>query len=172
MKKVLGLVGALVLATSLTACAGKTDLKIGQVEYAAHGTKCFAVTTVVMNGDKIAEAYIDEFQFMDAATSTLVPNSDADFGVNFADPAKGLGSKRANNDAYSAHMAEEAGSTVDLVSNYEAIQNFAEGKTVAELEKAVADKAPAEVIDAVSGATLVDTPGYLQSIIEAAKAAK
>lgn len=172
MKKFLGVVGACVLALSLTACGKKADLKIGQVEFAAHGTKCFTVTTVVMDGDKIAEAYIDEFQFMDAATSTLVPNSDKDFGANYADPAKGLGSKRANAEAYSEHMAEEAGSTVDLVTNYEKIQDFAEGKTVAELEKAVVGKAPQEVIDAVSGATLVDTQGYLLSIIEAAKAAK
>ena len=64
------------------------------------------------------------------------------------------------------------GSTVALVDNYEAIQSFAEGKTIAELEAAIDGKSATEVVDAVSGATLVDTIGYLENIIEAAKAAK
>lgn len=172
MKKVLSFVAATALVLSLTACGAKTaDLKVGQVQYAAHGTKSFAVATVVMDGDKISVAHVDEYQFL-AAGNVLVPNSDSDFGANYADPAMGLASKRANADSYSALMKEKAGSTVDIVSNFEAIQNYAEGKTIAELETAIKGKTSQEVLDAVSGATLVDTVGYLESIIAAAKVAK
>ena len=59
MKKILLVALALlVLATSVAAAEG--EIKIGQVQYAAHGTKCFAVMTVAMQGDVIADAYIDE----------------------------------------------------------------------------------------------------------------
>lgn len=173
MKKLIGLVAVAVLAFSITACGGSTgDLKIGQVQGAPHGTKSFGVTTVVMSGDKIAVAHIDEYQFLAADGNVAVPNSDADFGQNYADAAVVLASKRANNQSYSANMAEKGGSTVALVDNYEAIQSFAEGKTIAELEAAIDGKSATEVVDAVSGATLVDTIGYLENIIEAAKAAK
>ncbi|NLZ81181.1 MAG: hypothetical protein GX913_05195 [Clostridiales bacterium] len=173
MRKLLGLAAAAVLAFSLTACGSASgDLAFGQVQYAAHGTKSFAVTSVVMNGDKVAIAHIDEFQVMDKASTVGVPNSDADFNLAFADQDTNLVSKRVNNDTYSANMKEKGGSTVSLVENYEAIETFAEGKTVAELEAAIDGKSATEVVDAVSGATLVDTTGYLESIIEAAKAAK
>ena len=84
-----------------------------------------------------------------------------------------LYSKRVNAEAYSANMAG-AGSTVALDVNYDLIQDFCIGKTVAELEAVVAgfgeDKTAA--VDAVSGATLVDTLGYLQGLLAAAKAAQ
>jgi len=74
--------------------------------------------------------------------------------------------------AYSANMAN-AGSTVALDVNYDLIQNFCVGKTVAELETIINGFADAQAaVDAVSGATLVDTLGYLQGILAAAKAAK
>ncbi len=173
MKRLLGLAVATVLALSITACGSTSgDLKFGQVQYAAHGTKSFAVTSVVMSGDKISVAHIDEFQVMAKASTVGVPNSDQDFGLAFADQEMQLVSKRVNNDTYSANMKEKGGSTVTLVKNYEAIETFAEGKTIADLEAAIDGKSATEVVDAVSGATLVDTTGYLQSIIEAAKAAK
>jgi len=173
MKKVISLVIAMVLVFSLTACNQKpADLKIGQVQYAANGTRAFAVATVVMDGDKIARAHVDEYQFLAADSYELVPNSDLDFGQNYADPAIGLGSKRVNNVPYSANMKERAGSTIDVIGNYEAIGKFAEGKTIAELEAAIQGKTSQEVLDAVSGATFTGTMGYLESIIAAAKAAK
>jgi hypothetical protein len=174
MKKVLGLVLAMVLVFSLAACSksGSSDLKLGQVQYAAHGTKSFAVTSVVMDGDKIAKAYIDEFQVMAKADTVGVPNSDTEFGENFADPEKHLASKRVNDEYYSNNMSEKAGATKKLSESWAAIQSFAEGKTVAELESAINGKTSEEVLDAVSGATLADTAGYIQSIIEAAKAAE
>ena len=158
MKKILLVALALLVLTMSVAAA--EDIKIGQVQYAAHGTKCFAVMTVAMQGDVIADAYIDEYQFMAAG----------DFGTAYPE-GKVLASKKVNGDAYSENM-KKAGSTVHLNDNYAAIEAFVTGKTVAELEAAVAGKDAAAMVDAVSGCTLVDTLGYVNGLIEAAKAAK
>ena len=83
MKKVLALVLALCMLVPFAAMA-EGEIKMGQAEYAAHGTKCFAVLTVAMEGDTIVGAYIDEFQVMSAEDGVVgVPDSDADFGTNF-----------------------------------------------------------------------------------------
>ena len=58
MKKVLSLVLALVLVLCSVSALAEDAVKLGQVDFAAHGTKCFAVITVAMQGDKIAAAYI------------------------------------------------------------------------------------------------------------------
>ena len=169
MKKVLALV--LVLCTLLPFAALADDtVKLGQVTFAAHGTKCFAVMTVAMQGDKIAAAYIEEFQFMDAATAKGVANSDQAFGENYPE-GKVLASKKENDELYSANMAK-AGSTVSLGVNYSLIEAFVTGKTIAEVEAAIAGKTAEECVDVVAGCTLVDTLGYINGIIEAAKAAK
>lgn len=170
MKKIIALLLVLCMVVPFGVFAEEAPaLKLGQVQYAAHGTKCFAVITVVMQGDVIAIAYIDEYQV--GANMTGVPNSENGFG-GFAD-GKVLYSKRVNAEAYSTNMAN-AGSTVALDVNYDIVQAFAQGKTIAELEAIIAgfagDKQAA--VDAVTGATLVDTLGYLQGILEAAKAAK
>ena len=167
MKKILLVALALLVLTMSVAAA--EDIKIGQVQYAAHGTKCFAVMTVAMQGDVIADAYIDEYQFM-ATGSVGVPNSESDFGTAYPE-GKVLASKKVNADSYSENM-KKAGSTVHLADNYAAIEAFVTGKTVAELEAAVAGKDAAAMVDAVSGSTLVDTLGYVNGLIEAAKAAK
>ena len=62
-----------------------------------------------------------------------------------------------------------AGSTVAIDKNYDAIQAHVAGKTIAELETLVAGDAQA-VVDAVAGATLVDAAGYIQAVIDVAKA--
>ncbi len=169
MKKFLSLLLVVCMMIPVFALA-EDAVKIGQVEYAAHGTKCFAVLTVAMQGNKIADAYIDEFQFMAADTSVGVPNSDKDFGQSYPE-GKVLASKKANAAAYSENMAA-AGSTVALDVNYAAIEDYVTGKTVAELEAAIEGKTAEEMVDAVSGCTLVDTLGYVKGLIEAAKAAK
>ena len=56
---------------------------------------------------------------------------------------------------------------VTAVPNFDAIQNFAVGKTISELEDVAAKGA--EAVDAVSGATLVDTAGYVGVLVDAAK---
>ena len=167
MKKILLVALALLVLTMSVAAA--EDVKIGQVQYAAHGTKCFTVLTVAMQGDVIADAYIDEYQFM-AEGSIGVPNSDADFGASYPE-GKVLASKKVNADAYSENM-KKAGSTVHLADNFAAIENYVTGKTVAALEAEIAGKDAAAMVDAVSGCTLVDTLGYVNGLIEAAKAAK
>jgi len=148
------------------------SLKIGRVETAAHGTKCFTVAVTVMAGDKIVGASIDDYQFMAKATSIAVPNSDLDFGKNYADVTKVLASKRANSEAYSKNMKDSAGATIAIDVNYNAIQAFADGKTVAELEAAIKANGIDPKVDAVTSATLTDTNGYLNAILSAAKVAK
>ncbi len=174
MKRLLSVVAlSLVLLVSLAGCtqapAAVEPVKMGRVEFAAHGTKCFTVTVVAMQGDKIVGVSIDEYQFMSKETATGVPNSDADFGTNYPEGMV-LVSKVTNNETYSANMAK-AGSTVKIADNFAAIEDYATGKTIAELET-LAGKSAEEVVDAVTGATLTDTPGYLNSVIAAAKAAK
>ena len=149
-------------------------IQIGQAYASAHGTKCFTEAVAVVKDDVILAAYLDDFQFASTdAGVTAVPNSDSDFAAGYAE-GKVLMSKRVNADYYSKMMAEKAGSTVSLDANYDAIQaiqNFAgSGKTISELEDVAAKGA--EAVDAVSGATLVDTAGYLSAIVDAAKNAQ
>ncbi|MGN0708453.1 MAG: FMN-binding protein [Faecalibacterium sp.] len=145
-------------------------IQIGQAYAAAHGTKCYTQAVAVVKDDVILAAYIDDFQFGAADSGvTPVPNGDGDFAAGFAE-GKVLYSKRVNADYYSKNMADKAGSTVAIDANFDAVQNFAVGKTIAELEE-VAAKGEAAV-DAVSGATLADTAGYLNAIVAAAKNAQ
>lgn len=141
-------------------------LQLGLAYGAAHGTKCFSEAYAVVQGDTIVAAYIDEFQFMAAEG---VPNSDADFAAGYADPATPLVSKRVNNETYSALMTDHAGSTVSIADNYDAIQDFVVGKTIAEVKEAAGQE---NAVDAVSGATLADTAGYLGLIAQAAENAQ
>ena len=168
MKKLLALVLVLCMMLPIVALADEAPIKLGQVQWAAHGDKCFAVMTVVLQGDVIIAANIDEYQI--GTGNVGVPNSDKGFGANFSD-GKVLYSKRVNAAAYSENM-KKAGSTVALDVNYDMIQAFCVGKTVAELETLVAPMTAQTAIDAVTGATLADTLGYLQGLLAAAKAAK
>lgn len=138
---------------------------------APHGEGSFARVAVVTDGDKIVDASIDEFQYFDADSDFVgLPNQDEDteFKAGNAE-GKILGSKVENNDQYSALMKEKAGSTVSIADNYKAIQNFVKGKTIEELKEVVAGAGDGKAIDAVTGATLVDTKGYLEAIIETAE---
>lgn len=138
---------------------------------APHGDRSFASVTVVMQGDVVVDAQIDEFQFVEGDDWTGVPNSDATFGEGSAEGFK-LISKRADSEGYSAMMAENAGSTVTIADNYDAIEEFAKGKTVAEIEEGITSLndlgEEGDVSEVVSGATLADSAGYLQAIVDAA----
>lgn len=145
-------------------------LQIGQAYGAAHGSSCFTEAVAVVKDDVIVAAYVDDFQFMDASAGVVgVPNSDTDLLASYAE-GKLLCSKRVNAEYYSQVMAKNAGSTVAINVNYDAIQSFVVGKTIAELETLSGDTAGA--VDAVSGATLADTAGYLAVIVDAAKNAQ
>ena len=178
MKKAIALILSLVLllAVLLSFAEGEDEIILGQVEFAAHGDRGFAVITVALQGNVIAAAKIDEFQFMgdrEDLKAIGVPNSDGAFGENYPE-GQVLGSKRVNSDLYSLNM-QRAGSTVQIAANFDAIEAFAKGKTVAELEAIVngyTEETKAECVDAVTGATTADTWGYLRGILAAAKAAK
>ena len=63
-------------------------------------------------------------------------------------------------------MAEKGGSTVAIDANFDAIQNHVNGMSIADVTALAGEESP---VDAISGATLVDTAGYLNAILEAAK---
>ena len=66
-------------------------------------------------------------------------------------------------------MKDKRESTKSIKENFEAIENFVAGKTIDEIKDVISDAKPGEAIDTVSGATLVDTAGYLQLIVDAAE---
>ena len=168
----------LALCLSLTCALAEeaAPVKLGQVDYAAHGAGCFAVVTVALQDDVILAAKIDEFQFIgnrEDLAAVGVPNSDASFGENYPE-GKVLGSKRVNNELYSLNM-QRAGSTVQIAANFNAIEAYVKGKTVTELEAIVngyTEETKADFIDAVTGATTADTWGYVRGVLAAAKAAQ
>ena len=138
---------------------------------APHGEGAFARISVITDGDKLVDVTIDELQYFDEDSDFVgLPNQDEDteFKAGIKE-GKILGSKIMNDEKYSAMMKEKAQSTVSIWDNYKAIQDFAMGKTIDELKEAIADAEDGKPIDAVTGATLVDTKGYLQAIIETAE---
>ena len=176
MKKLIGILVALVLMMTMTAALAEGDIVLGQVEFPAHGTSSFAVVTVALQDDVIVAAKIDEFQFMkdrEDLPAIGVPNSLDKLGESFPE-GQVLGSKRVNNDLYSLNM-QRGGSTTQIAANFNAIEAFVKGKTVAQLDVFVStytDENKAEFVDAVSGATTADTLGYVRGIVAAAKAAQ
>ena len=132
---------------------------------AAHGDKCFTSVVVATAQDgTILAASVDDYQFMpaDSAGITPVPNSDAGFADGYAE-GKVLMSKSVNSDMYSASMKEKAQSTTPWIESMSAIESFVAGQKIADVKA----KGP----DAVSGATLVDTAGYVDTAVAAAKTA-
>ena len=170
MKKILALVLALVMMLGTVALA-EGEIKIGQVQFAAHGNKCFAVITAVVQDGVIVAAHIDEYQYLAAEGNVGVPNSDTGL-ASYVTEGYVLGSKRVNNETYSNNMATKAGATKTLLDGYQTIEAFVVGMSIEELETLLNGNDSASMIDVVSGATLVDTYGYLQGILAAAKAAQ
>lgn len=177
MKKII--VMLFVVSMVLMSCGGDidtSDIKTGYVIDAPHGHYAFGTAVVVMSGDTIISANLDEFQFQGASDDLMgVPNSFVEgaenyFGKGYAE-GKILVSKKVDSAVYSKNMAEKAGATVAIADNYAAIEAYVIGKTISEIE-GVASQDAKKVTDAVSGATLADTKGYLGMIIKAAKAAK
>lgn len=153
------------------AAATEDKLVLRRSLKAPHGEGAFARIAIVTDGDKIVDATIDEFQYFDEDSDFVaLPNQDedTDFKAGNAE-GKILGSKIMNDEQYSAMMKEKAESTVSIWDNYVAIEEFATGKTIDELKEAIADAEDGKAIDAVTGATLVDTKGYLEAIIETAE---
>ncbi|MDO4431906.1 MAG: peptidoglycan-binding protein [Aerococcaceae bacterium] len=151
--------------------AGTTKVELKQALVAPHGTRSFGLVSVAVEGDKVVGSVIDEFQFADAGAYEGVPNSEGEFAKGYAE-GKILVSKIANNEAYSAAMAEKAGSTVAYLNSLTAITTFANGKTVEEINAGITEVEAlgenGKVADVVSGATLADTAGYLHAIVDVA----
>lgn len=137
---------------------------------APHGEQAFASTFVVMDDETIIDVILDEYQFMDDNEVTGVPNSDESFGEGSTEDLT-LISKLENDELYS-EMMESANSTVSYSDNLAAIQDFTKGKTIAEVEETISEldglSEDDDIADVVSGATLVDTGGYLQAIVDTA----
>lgn len=150
--------------------AAEGGIVLKQVYAAPHGDKSFASVVVAMQGDKILDAVIDEYQFVDAGDWKGVPNADGAFAEAFAE-GKTLVSKRQDSEIYSQMMTEKTGSTVSIADNLDAIGDFAKGKTVAELEDTIKELEDlgedGNVADVISGATLKDAGGYLGGIVKA-----
>jgi hypothetical protein len=175
MKKLIALLLGVLMALSCVSALAEDApaVKLGQVQYAAHGQQAFAVITVAVQDGTVLSALIDEYQVMSGEGVVGVPNSDAAFGANIvgSEDGKVLGSKRVNNAYYSGNMASRGGATQELLVSWQAIEAFVAGKTIAELELYAADKAAAAGADVISGATLADTLNYLKGIIIAANQA-
>lgn len=173
MKKFLAMLLASLMILSCCAAVAEEApaVKLGQVQFAAHGAQSFAVITVAMQDDVIVAALIDEFQVMSGEGVVGVPNSTEKFGANIvgSEDGKVLGSKRVNNAYYSNNMATRGGATQELVVSWEAIESFVAGKTIDEIEQYLFSKADAADADVVSGATLADTANYIKGILAAAR---
>ena len=133
---------------------------------APHGEKSFGDCVVALEDGKIIAASFDEFQYIDKGLG--ITNEDDSFTESYKERQNALVSKLENNEEYSKLMTEKSGSKVTIKDNYEAIQNFVAGKTVDEVKEAISTAKEDGTIDAVSGATLKDTAGYLQMIVDVA----
>ena len=137
---------------------------------APHGEKGFGNAVVALEGDKIIAASIDEYQYLEDADTSL--KDDSEFAENYAEDNVVLASKLENDESYSDLMEEKAEATKTIKENYEAIENFVAGKTIDEVKEVISDHEDDDSVEAVSGATLVDTVGYLQLIVDAAESDK
>lgn len=185
MKKILGVVLSLGLIVGLAGCSSQAPatattstpapapIKMGRVDAAAHGTNAVTIAVVAVQDDKIVGVSLDEYQFMPADQAKGLANSEGLAAKNYKDPSQVLASKIVNNEYYSNNMKEKAGSTVAYADNFKAIEDFCEGKTVAELESVLSSTPKEKMpVDTVTGSTLADTAGYIQAVVDAAKAAK
>lgn len=183
MKKILGVVLSLGLLVGLAGCSSQAPaatttttpepIKMGRVDAAAHGTNAVTIAVVAVQGDKIVGVSLDEYQFMPADQVKGLANSEGLAAKNYKDPSQVLASKVDNSEYYSNNMKEKAGSTVAYADNFNAIVEFCEGKTISELESVLTSTPKEKMpVDTVTGSTLADTAGYVQAIVDAAKAAK
>ncbi|WP_297281663.1 peptidoglycan-binding protein [uncultured Anaerococcus sp.] len=146
------------------------DITLKYALGAPHGEKSFGNAVVALEGDKIIAASIDEYQYLEDADTNL--DEESDFAKNYADSNVVLASKLENDESYSDLMKEKAEATKTIKENYEAIENFVAGKTIDEVKEVISDNEGDDSVEAVSGATLVDTVGYLQLIVDAAESDK
>lgn len=167
MKKFLQVFLVFAFLFLLAACNNKddaADVKLGHAFVG--GEHAVYVAAVAVKGDKIVDVFLDELYFFNEDQNPE--------GLAGAIDGKVLGSKRANSEIYTELM-KIAGSKQQISKSYDAIEAYCVGKTIKELEDAIAD---AEANDAednwdfISGSTLTSNIDYLKAIVKAAKAAK
>ncbi|MDO4595177.1 MAG: hypothetical protein Q4B52_07340 [Tissierellia bacterium] len=133
---------------------------------AAHGDNSFASIGVITDGEKIYDVSIDEYQYSEDPDAVKpVPSTDGEFGEGSDNV---LFSKLENDAYYSELMKEHGQSTKTVKDNYKAIEEYAKSMSIEDLEQEIEEKGD-KIVDAVSEATLVDTKGYLEAIVFAAK---
>lgn len=168
--------GLIALSGMLFGCGQQTssqrDIRMGQSYYASHNDGDICLVSVAMEDDVIVGVTLDEISYMSSDEFKGLPNTQADatFGKQ-TDPAKNLASKVQNDEAYSG-MMKANGATQGIKENYQALIDFAKGKTLEDLRSAVTGKSEQDAIDGVSGCTLESTQGYLEAIMEACKNVK
>lgn len=151
--------------------------RLGVAYYNAHNGAIAAAAAVVDADGKILAAYLDDVFLVDLNQGYEgLPAVDSNRVTDYlANPAYTLASKKykVNSDIYGAAMAAR-GSTVLPADNLTKIQEFAVGKTVADLEAIMAKSSAdaKEEIQAASGATFTDNQRYLNTIVLAAKNAQ
>lgn len=172
MKRILCLLMALCLLLPVVAMAEEAPVaKIGMAYGACHNHGVTVATVAVVDG-VIVDAKLDEVYITNAnGEFTPLPNAEEVAVVD--DATIILISKRQNDDLYSANMIARGGQS--LATSYDAIEAFVIGKTIEELEAAVAgytEDNKADFIEVVSGATITDTLKYTLVLLEAAKNAQ
>lgn len=148
-------------ATTASSDGGKVTLHRGYG--AAHGESCFTQVVVATAEDgTIYAASIDDYQFVakGSAGITAVPNSDSDFAQGYAEGMI-LMSKSDNDTGYSDMMKAKAQPTQSWLTSMKAVEAYCVGKKATDLTDAS--------LDAVSGATLTDTPNYLKLVSKIAQ---
>jgi len=179
MKKILSVLAVFSIILMMSGCEIVTNETKTQVSYVSLGDNdSFAVIEVALKAEKIVKVHIDELQYMEKTDQIIcVPNSDKYFSkeVEMESGEKKiscLASKRENNVEYSKKMKAYGKATKTLEEGYLAIEKYATGKTIKDLEELINNKENDKVLDAVSGATLSGTKNYISAIIETAKKIK
>jgi hypothetical protein len=177
--------GGIVLATgalgayALSGCTDQNAVKIDESQvptvappkevslyrgyYAGHGDKCFTQAVVAVDADGLIVALnIDDYQYLDKTTEGITPLPNATRGLSAGNiDTMWLASKRANDAYYSTNMAEKGEATQGWLESMSAVEAYAIGKKPSELASVE--------LDAVSGSTLEDTPGYLAGVNQIVK---
>ncbi|OEF98652.1 hypothetical protein [Desulfuribacillus alkaliarsenatis] len=149
------------------------EVKLGVAFYSAHDGGMAHAAAVVDADEKIVAVYMDELfprNIEQGYVGLPAVDNERRWTNYLVDPKFVLASKKypTNSDLYGAAM-ERAGSTVLPADNLAKIEQFALGKTITELNEALASESIQADIQAATGATFVDNGGYLKTIVLAAE---
>ena len=175
MRKILWI--CLVLSVILVGCSNHNDkntkkVEMGQAYYAGFNDESVCLVSVALENDVIVGVTLDEITYLSSEEFKGLPNTQADasFGSQ-TDPAHNLASKVQNDDAYSGLMKAH-GAKKGIAENYQSIIDHVMGKGVEDLRQEIMGKSDDQIIDAVSGCTLLGSRTYLEAIIQACQNAK